>query len=464
MTGYVEDALKENGNPLEANGYSTDELNVDADLAKMNAKYAIVKLGGKTRVVEFEESPIYPSCRVPVYSTIPDFCAFHAKHKKIVVNGAEKKQIGLGRWWIQHSGRQQYDGVIYAPGRKTPGKLNLWTGFGCEPKLGECDLYLTHLRDNVCGGDETLFEYLMNWMAHGVQKPGEASGVAVVLRGKEGVGKGVMAKHYGGLFGSHFRHIVHAKHLIGHFNAHLQHCSCLFADEAFFAGDRSHESILKALITEETFLIEPKGVDPFPVLNCVHLIMSSNSDWVIPAGADARRYFVLNVADTEKQNSDYFAAITKQMDEGGRGALLDLLLKQDLAHFNIRNVPQTDALAEQKQHSRRGIDQLVELVAHDGVLPGGHNFYPNVAVTTGEEKGEGFYFHARVLVPELKRLGSIVISNKLKGEWGCSPWKSGYQRGLRFPPLAELREKFDQRHGLQGWPPVADWGTDEAME
>ena len=54
---------------------------------------------------------------------------------------------------------------------------------------------------------------------------------------------------------------MNAKHLVGHFNAHLQHCSVLFADEAFFAGDRSHESVLKGLITEETLLIEPKGVD-----------------------------------------------------------------------------------------------------------------------------------------------------------------------------------------------------------
>ena len=177
------------------------------------------------------------------------------------------------------------------------------------------------------------------------------------MRGKEGVGKGVLAREFGRLFGSHYRHISQAGHLTGHFNAHLQQCSVLFADEAFFAGDRSHESILKALITEETLIIEPKGVDPFPVRNCLHLIMSSNSDWVIPAGADARRYFVVAVADHHKQDHAYFAAITKEMDSGGREALLEQLLRRDLSTFNVRDVPQTEALADQKAHSRRGVDR-----------------------------------------------------------------------------------------------------------
>ena len=143
-------------------------------------------------------------------------------------------------------------------------------------------------------------------------------------------------------------------------------------------------------VTEETLLIEPKGVDPFPVRNCLHIIMASNSDWVIPAGADARRYFVLNVGDGHKQDVVYFAAIGHQMDTGGREALLDYLRRFDLSHFNLRLVPQTEALAEQKQHSRRSIDRLVETLAYDGLLPCSTPSHPNVAVTSGEEKGGGF--------------------------------------------------------------------------
>src|SRR5262245_6309673 len=297
-------------------------------------------------------------------------------------DGITSREVGIGKWWINHSERRQYDGVVYAPGESTGRMFNLWTGVGCEPIAGDCELYLAHLHDNICDGDSGHYEYLLNWMANAVQNPGRPGEVAVVVRGREGVGKGVAAKEFGRLFGSHFRHVVHAKHLTGNFNAHLQQCSALFADEAFFAGDRSHESVLKALVTEETLLIEPKGVDSFPVRNCIHLLMSSNADWVVPAGAEARRFFVLNVADARMQDSDYFEAITRQMESGGRGGLLYMLLERDLSDFDVRKVPQTVALAEQKAFSRRGLDLLVETLARDGVLPSAHLTRPNIAITS----------------------------------------------------------------------------------
>jgi hypothetical protein len=439
-----------------------EEEDDEKDLAEMNAQYAVVKVGGKTRVVEFEESPTYLGCTVPVFSTIGDFCAFHGKRKKRIPGFNGTKEVGLGKWWIDHSERRQYDGIVYAPHGDENGRFNLWTGYGCKQRAGNCTLYLAHLRDNVCSGNEEHADYLLSWMADAVQHPERAGEVAVVLRGAEGVGKGVLAKQFGRLFGAHFRHVTQAKHLVGHFNAHLQQCSVLFADEAFFAGDKAHEGILKALITEETLLIEPKSVDTFAVRNSLHIIMSSNNEWVIPAGAYARRFLVLDVASTHMRDYRYFDAIVTELDTGGREALLDLLMRRDLSKFNIRSVPLTSALAKQKAYSRRGIDRLIEFIAHEGILPSVHHRCRDVALTTGAERGEGFYCAARSLVPDLKYDSQIVINSRLKEDWGCTAWKSGCQRGLKFLPLKELRDRFDKKHGPQNWPVVegerVEWG------
>jgi hypothetical protein len=186
--------------------------------------------------------------------------------------------------------------------------------------------------------------------------------------------------------------------------------------------------------------------------------MSSNSDWVVPAGADARRYFVLDVSSAHMQDHKYFAAIARQMDKGGRGALLYYLLNLDISRFDLRAVPQTAALADQKTRSRRGVDRLVEIVAHGGTLPAADASYTNVAITTGEDKGEGFHCGARSMVPELRHDSSIVVTKTLKDDWGCENWKSGYRRGIKFPPLLELRALFDRKHGPQDWPAdVVDW-------
>jgi hypothetical protein len=432
-----------------------DERAADkADLDEMNAKYAVVKIGGKTRVMGWEESEVFPGCEVPVFSSVPGFCEFHHKRKKKLPDSTKK--VGLGRWWINHDDRRQFDGVVYSPGgAPSDDVFNLWTGFACKPKKGDCGLYLAHLRNNICSGDDVHYNYLLDWKARAVQKPDLQGEVAIVLRGNEGTGKGVAVKQFGLLFGPHFLHVTQASHLTGHFNAHLQRVSVVFPDEAFFAGDRTGEGILKALVTEEILMIESKGLDPYPARNRLHMILSSNNDWVVPAGADARRYFVLSVSDAKKQDHEYFAAIIREMDNGGREALLHLLMRRDISGFNVRVVPQTAALADQKAHTRRGIDRLIEQIAHEGVLPAVHSSSPNVAVTTGEAKNEGFYFQARALVPDLKFLSSIVIALKLK-EWGCEPWHVGNQRGIEFPSLVDLRKKFDARHGKQEWPTSDD--------
>ena len=69
------------------------------------------------------------------------------------------------------------------------------------------------------------------------------------------------------------------------------------------------------------------------------------------------------------------------MAAGGREALLHMLLNRSLEGRDICRVPQTEALAAQKTLSRRGVDRLVEIIAHDGTLPCAHPIYADVAVT-----------------------------------------------------------------------------------
>jgi Family of unknown function (DUF5906) len=441
----------------------------DPDLLGMNSLHAVVKVGGKTRVLSWEEDPAFPGCKVPSFSTIADFKAFYDKFKIVVLDTDAPKiglrKIGLGKWWIGHEQRRQYDGLVYAPGGCPAGMLNLWRGFGVEPSdAGDCSLYLTHLTDNICSGNPDHAQYLLDWMAYAAQHPGRQGEVAVVMRGREGTGKGILAKFFGRLFGSHFVHISQPSHLIGHFNGHLQQCTILFADEAFFAGDRAHEGILKALVTEDTIMIERKGVDAFAVRNCLHVILASNNAWVVPAGADARRYFVLTVSDRRMQDTAYFGAICRQMEEGGgQAALLHHLLHRDLSSFNVRSVPRTSALDDQQAFSRRGLDLVIESMCHEGVLLAAHVTRPNVAVTAGEERDSGFYVAAKKLAPDLRRVPSVVIRRLLKSEWGCQEWRVSSERGLTFPSLTELRARFDSKHGPQDWPDdpmgkVRDWG------
>jgi phage/plasmid-associated DNA primase len=185
-------------------------------------------------------------------------------------------------------------------------------------------------------------------MAHLVQRPGgPRPGVSIVLRGKQGTGKGCFVSQFGKIMGSHFLHITNQGQLTGKFNSHLKDALLVFIDEGIWAGDKQAEGTLKALITEDLLHIEPKGKEPFTVQNFVRLIVATNNNWAVPAGPEERRFFVLDVNENKIQDHEYFREIFEEMNNGGREAMLHDLLEWDIANFNLYKFPRTRALFDQ---------------------------------------------------------------------------------------------------------------------
>jgi hypothetical protein len=80
-------------------------------------------------------------------------------------------------------------------------------------------------------------------------------------------------------------------------------------------------------------------------------MLTANPGWVVPAGLRSRRFFVLRVSDDRIDDFAYFKAIRDEMEGGGYEALLYDLLHFDLRNFNVRSVPRTEALIEQRKKS-----------------------------------------------------------------------------------------------------------------
>jgi hypothetical protein len=328
---------------------------IDPWLRKLNERHAVIRdVGGRCRIASEvqEEIPGSPLRTRITYQSFADFTNFYC-NKRVTFPNAQGQQVSapVGKWWINHPNRREYETIAFVPGVEVRNAYNLWKGFAYEAKPADCSLYLRHVEDVICSGNREIYEYLLGWMATCVQKPAQPGHTAIVLRGRQGTGKGVFANIFGALLGRHFLPVRDSKHLVGSFNAHLRDVVVLFADEAFYAGDKRHESMLKSLVTEQTITVEAKGVDAEAAPNYVHLIMASNEEWVVPVGFDERRFCVLDVSSTHMQDSTYFSAIEQQMKSGGYGGLLHMLLSMDLSGFNVRRMPKTSALQEQKVFS-----------------------------------------------------------------------------------------------------------------
>lgn len=334
----------------------------DAAVAELNRHYAMAWAGSRVVIIKEGTQPAAQPGGEPVpvveFVRLQDFHAWHRNDTVNIVQGGKLTRITASKLWETSPQRRQYRAIDFRPEGAPPDVYNLWQGFTLKPDPhASCDRFLSHMRENVCRGDEALFEWVMGWFAQLIQRPHDKPGTALVLRGGRGVGKSIVGKTIGALLGPHHVPVASARLVTGQFNAHLKWCLLLQAEEAFWAGDKQAEGTLKDLITGDTLMIEYKGIDPVPVRNLVRLLATTNHDWAVPAGMDERRFAVVDVGDAHKQDHAYFAAIQQELDAAGLGALLHYLQTFDLGSVNLRTIPNTRALLEQKMQSLPLIEQ-----------------------------------------------------------------------------------------------------------
>lgn len=354
ISGHIYDQPNPKGSAIKQIQRAQDYA-VDPELMSMNEQFFATFTGGRIRVVrEHKDQDLE-------FMDPGSFEKFFANEQIKVGETKEGAPIykKKGKWWMEHPQRRSYQrGIIFEPEKDTPDdQYNSWTGFAMRPEEGRLhERYMEHMFENICGGVERYYEYLFSWMARLVQQPATQSETAIVLRSGEGTGKNSFEYGLYNLMPRHFFETPNANHFVGNFNYHLRDKVLVHANEAFYAGDRKHEAALKMLITESEVPMEKKGVDVQRAPNYVHLIISSNNDWVVPAGPDARRFMVLDVGEKQKQNEQYFLQLKKDLQAGGFAHLLYALYFRNLDGFQVRSVPNTEALRGQRIQSMGDVE------------------------------------------------------------------------------------------------------------
>lgn len=327
----------------------------DVLVEQMNNEYAIVAVGGKIRILR--EKPNSHDPTAARYDLMPkdDFKTLLQNDYIWIKDGKGRPaRVSVAAIWLSHPARRTYpNGLGLFPEGAPPGWYNTWTGFAVEPREGDCSLFLRHIEDVICSRDPYLYDWLLDWCADAVQDPSNPKGTAVVLRGEEGAGKGTIANTLGFLFGSHYRHLIDDAHLLTNFNAHMMDALFVFADEITWGGNKKTDGKLKGMVTEKFLIGERKGVDAVGYRNMIRLMIASNNKWVIPAGTNSRRWFVLDVPATKANNKAYFDAISDELEHGGREALLHFLMNRQITN-NLRLAPETESLREQRFRSSAG--------------------------------------------------------------------------------------------------------------
>ena len=434
----------------ELSEWIPEEVNENiALIEELNQKHFVTMIGGKTTVVNEIHDPAMER-NLLTYSTPSDFKNFYS-NRFITI---DDRPVPIGQHWFKHPARRQYPGITFIPGETSPymGNYNLWKGFNVSPKAFNStepdnvegfSIFWDHIINNIANGNDKSAMYVIGWMADMVQHPRKRLGVSLVLRSDEqGTGKGLFAKIFGHIFGKHYLHVTNPRHLTGNFNAHLIDCLLLFADEAFWAGDKSAEGALKTLITEELRAVEIKGKDVFQARNFTRLLIASNKSWVVPSELHDRRFVILDVNPQRKRDTEYFGKMIKQMESGGYEALLWFLLNLEIK-VDLRNcMPNTSAMTDSKVQSMFPVQSFWYECLVEGMFGTDQNWEgPHtktfIHMLFIEQSRKNEHFSKEVFAKELKKL--VVLEETRPRKERC--W--------RFPPLEECRNHFEEKYGIK---------------
>ena len=441
-----------------------DDPCIDLMLREFNSRFAVVAEGGSASVVRMAYNADLRR-HYPVSMTLDAFKLLYGNCYVEVPSTKRKsgtETISAANLWLGHPARRSCpDGFAIDPTNNLPPTVfNLWQGFGVEEKRGNWSKLLEMIYYDLAAGSDEHFEYIITWLAHLTQFPHESPGVAMVFRGEEGTGKGTLGRALMRLMGAHAMQITHPKHLTGAFNAHMRLALFLFADEAFFAGDRASEGPLKGIITEDYRINEGKGRDATLGRNRLHLMMSSNNEWVVPAGANARRFAVFDVSSGHRQDLEYFGAINAEMDLDGEAAGIAAML-YDLKRIRfdpelVRTAPETAGLHAQRINSLRGIPRWLFDVLLRGYVSEPTDPWQEVAST--EDLHES-YVRWSVQTKEAYPGDRIALGTFLSKLFkGTRPRVNGARfPGYRLGKLQDARRIFATTQGIgDPWPQHED--------
>ena len=194
------------------------------------------------------------------------------------------------------------DWGIYPNDKLCPPQVyNTWTGFEVEKKEYDCiepngDIsnILYHFMV-VANFDEKLYEYLLNYYAHIIQRPEVKTNVCLLIQGRQGTGKTTIAELLmKNLLGKKYVFDTpDIEKICGRFNGIVQGKILGVLNEATGKDTFGIIDKIKDSITREDVVMEFKGIDPVVIKDYCNYIYTTNNINPVKIDEDDRRFQII---------------------------------------------------------------------------------------------------------------------------------------------------------------------------
>ncbi len=276
----------------------------------------------------------------------------HAYSNRHIVEWVERKegppvmkQSSAARAWLDWPHRAEYKRMTFAPGqpkRTADDELNIWPGWGCEPKRGSVEPW-RRLLDHLFGEDREARQWFERWLAMPLQRPGTKMYTAAVLWGvSTGTGKSLVGYSLKRIYGKTFVEIGDRELQDPRNEWAVGKCFVL-GDDVTGHEQRQLADRLKKMITQEEMRIDEKYVPSYSVPDFLNYYFTSNHPDAFFIEDDDRRMFVHEVM-CGPMEQEFYKEYREWLSGEGGPALFYHLLHLDLGPMEAQDrAPRTAA-------------------------------------------------------------------------------------------------------------------------
>jgi phage/plasmid-associated DNA primase len=279
-------------------------------------------------------------------------CSIKETNKKGETAYKDKRFIEM---WLDDPKIRKYDNYVFKPFplKVEEYEYNTWTDFEItKTEYEEDQTVIDRLLDymkNLFNNDEVV-KYILAYFANRIQNPAIRNMVCIILYGEEGDGKNRLFDIFKNLIGDkYYTELENAKQMFGTHSCIEKEKLFICVNEAKGKDNYENSETLKARITTDRLIVNPKGIQEFKIDNFCDYIMTTNNANAVNLHDKSRRYLYVETTSYYSRNSEFFNKFSNDIVDNPKAlrVIYEYLMKFDVKSVipsgNFQNhIPETE--------------------------------------------------------------------------------------------------------------------------
>lgn len=238
---------------------------------------------------------------------------------------------------------------------------SLETNVESEKEMTLLSTYL-ELINLVSKHNKEKSEYLLNYLAHALQKPRDLPGVCIVVTGKQGSGKDTLFDIFmNSVIGKTYQANMKNEDFFNPYDTLKVRKVMVKLEEANKELCFKHRDLLKNIITGTFLSVNPKHKEPYEAENFARFIFTTNSENPIHFEGSDRRFVLYDSSEERVGDNEFWTEIRSLFfcQEAGH-VLYKYFMQRDISQFDPRIFPISDYQQGIQEESKPILTRFIE--------------------------------------------------------------------------------------------------------